>query len=227
MNGPLRLGYIVLPAANPHQLSRFYVEVLGLRHVREAHNELAGAMVELTAGAHEDHELVLTERPAGRHVAFRVESLEDLRALHAACADADIAILFAHDVEHAIAFFVRDPEGNVVELYWPTGRPRRPAPIAVDLADPGQHRSRAAVDAAKVSTTELATIPMTPVSLNRPYGRHRARPLDSAPSASAPRRRPRPAWATRRPESARSARQRKRCPCQGAAPAVQSAPTDR
>jgi catechol 2,3-dioxygenase len=131
---PARLGHVALAAADPHRLGRFYMDVLGLRHVRDVHHEIGGEMVELTSGPHEDHELVLTEKPAGSHIAFRVDTLEALRGVHAACVAAGVLILLAHDAGHSIAFFARDPEGNVVELYWPTGRPRRPRPVPVDLS---------------------------------------------------------------------------------------------
>ena len=62
MDTHLRLGHVALPAAEPHALSGFYIDRLGLRYV---------------------------EKPTARHLAFRVESLEDLRHLHARCVAAD------------------------------------------------------------------------------------------------------------------------------------------
>jgi catechol 2,3-dioxygenase-like lactoylglutathione lyase family enzyme len=125
----IRLGHVAVPAARPAELGRFYADVLGLEHVRAVANELGGEMVELAGGSGEDHELVLLERPEARHVAFRAGTLDELRRVHAACVAAGVPVLFPRDAGHAISFVIRDPEGNAVELYWATGRPRAEQPV--------------------------------------------------------------------------------------------------
>ena len=128
---PAILGHAALAARDPERLAGFYAELLGWRVVRRTANELGGALVELGGRPEEEHELVLAGRAEARHLAFRVDSLDELLARHAGCSD----VLLAHCTGVAVSFFLLDPEGNAVELYWATGRGRLPEPVPVDLAE--------------------------------------------------------------------------------------------
>ena len=70
-------------------------------------------------------------------MAFEVESLARLKAVHASARERDVRILASLDHGSSISLMLADPEGNNVEVYWVTGRPAdgmRAAPI--DLGRP-------------------------------------------------------------------------------------------
>lgn len=129
-----RLGHVALPAQRPVELAGFYREPLGLELVRTTDNELGGTMALLSgAPREEDHELVFLTRPEAAHVALRVRKATDLARLHDRLRERNVEVISALDVGHALSVFIRDPEGNVVELYCATGRPRLEHPRALDL----------------------------------------------------------------------------------------------
>src|SRR5947208_2112930 len=68
----------------------------------------------------ESHEIALFANPAFAHVAFKVSSLAELRSLHARGVDRNIPVKFAADHGVSLAFYFDDPDGNMVEVYWPT-----------------------------------------------------------------------------------------------------------
>ena len=129
-----RLGHVALPARRPVELAGFYRELLGLELVRTADNDLGGTMALLSgAPREEDHELVFLTRPEAAHVALRVRRAADLARIHDRLRERNVEVITALDVGHALSVFIRDPEGNIVELYCATGRPRLEQPRALDL----------------------------------------------------------------------------------------------
>lgn len=129
-----RLGHVALHVTDPEGVARFYRDLLGLRVVRRASNELGGELVALAGReSDENHELVLGTNPQGRHVAFRVGTLEELQWRYAAARAREVDVVLAHYTGVAVSFFVRDPEGSAVEVYTATGEPRIEPPVEVDL----------------------------------------------------------------------------------------------
>jgi catechol-2,3-dioxygenase len=119
------------------QMKDFYGRVVGLTVTDETANAVfLGADPE-----REDHELVLARgRNAApdvavvEHLALRVPSLEALQAylpvLKAAAVQIDKIV--THGI--SLSIYARDPEGNRVELYWPTGvRPPHRYSQPIDL----------------------------------------------------------------------------------------------
>ena len=122
------------PPRDPHGLAEFYRDLLDLRIVREVGNRLAGDSVLLSGHPEkEDHELVFITKPESTHTAFRVDSVETLSALYHRARGRGIAVPYALDNGIARSFFVRDPEGNAIEVYLATREPLRGTP---PLADP-------------------------------------------------------------------------------------------
>jgi catechol-2,3-dioxygenase len=68
----------------------------------------------------ESHEIALFANPAFAHVAFKVSSLAELRSVHARVVERNIPIKFAADHGVSLAFYFDDPDGNMIEVYWPT-----------------------------------------------------------------------------------------------------------
>ena len=131
---PARLGHTAISVSNPARVAEFYRDLLDLRIVREVSNELAGDSVLLSGHPEkEDHELVFITKPESTHTAFRVDSVETLSALYDRARGRGIAVPYALDNGIARSFFVRDPEGNAIEVYLATREPLRGTP---PLADP-------------------------------------------------------------------------------------------
>jgi len=69
----------------------------------------------------ESHEIALFENPAFAHVAFKVSSLEEFRSVYARVLERKIAVKFAFNHGVSFAFYFDDPDGHMIEVYWPTG----------------------------------------------------------------------------------------------------------
>src|SRR5439155_24337428 len=79
----MRLGHVALTAEDPKALAAFYERFLGLQRVGEAQTEQGGAMVFLSSEPGGPPELQVMSNLQGRHVAFKVDSLAELRDLYA------------------------------------------------------------------------------------------------------------------------------------------------
>ena len=117
---PTRLRGPSGPAAAPRNARTGLTHSLRLRYVAFAANQHAlGASPHVTS---------TTTRPANR-----VDALHDRQLIHR---DADVPIIRAPDAEHVIASGICDTGAAGVGLYWPTGRRRPSAPVAVEPQDP-------------------------------------------------------------------------------------------
>jgi catechol-2,3-dioxygenase len=135
---PPHLGHLAITANDPERAAEFYRELLDLQIVRETSNPLIGDAVMLSGDpVREDHELVLVTNHSAAHIAFRVETLEQLRALYTRAKRRGLQIPYALDSGVAVGFFVRDPEGNAVEIYLARSgrRTERPPLSDTDLID--------------------------------------------------------------------------------------------
>ena|SRR5579871_3635758 len=120
-----RLGHAVLKVRDVNRAEAFYHGVLGLPVAARMQDRLA--MTFFTLGNHHDFAVVgvgpdgpdpADDSPGLFHVAFKVgESLDDLRAVKKELEAAGVPIeaVSDHTVSHSI--YVRDPDGNGVELY--------------------------------------------------------------------------------------------------------------
>ena len=84
--------------------------------------------------------VVLFANPEYAHVAFKVASLADLKSLHARVLEKGIPIKFAFNHGVSFSFYFDDPDGNMIEVYWPTGDMSRRQPHAelLDLSQPDE-----------------------------------------------------------------------------------------
>lgn len=77
------LGHLAMTVRDPQRMAEFYSEMLGLQIVRQAVSALMGdAVLRSRRPAEEDHELVLLTNPQAEHVAFRVQTFDELTALY-------------------------------------------------------------------------------------------------------------------------------------------------
>ena len=135
-----KLGHFAVQVDDPEASAMFYTEFFGFSVVGRSSSPITGRMVLLTANrTEEDHVLQLLERREAEHVAFRVESLAELKAWHQEAKRKGIPIAMSANPGTQVGFFVKDPaSGRFVEVYWPTGRTDIEAsltPIDLELPD--------------------------------------------------------------------------------------------
>jgi catechol 2,3-dioxygenase-like lactoylglutathione lyase family enzyme len=124
MSRVVSLGHVGISVRDMNKMVDFYTRVLGLIMTDGGGPDGRGVFM----SAHPDtehHEFVLGVAP-DRHtnaqqISFTVGSLDDLKELYQAVKAYGCKI--ERVVSHGIAFgcYFRDPEDNVVEIYWPTG----------------------------------------------------------------------------------------------------------
>ena len=130
---PPHVGHIARLTSDPHRLAHFYRDLLDLQIVREASNRIMGDAVLLSGRPDdEDHELVFVTKPEAIHTAFRVENLELLRTFYNRGRASGIEVPYALDTGVARGFFVRDPDGNAIEIYAALDGQRRETPPVAD-----------------------------------------------------------------------------------------------
>jgi catechol-2,3-dioxygenase len=119
----MRLGHVGLAARDPHGLADFYAGFLGLSKVAEVVTAETGTLILMSSRRGEFPDFQLLSNPDARHVAFRVDTLGELRERYADAVQRQLRVLFSFDHGVSLSFYVLDPEGNACELYWETGRP--------------------------------------------------------------------------------------------------------
>ena len=121
----LRLTHLGMFVRDIERMALFYKEVLGFVETDRgpAHGFF---VVFLTRDPAVHHQLVLsTGRPdssgpthAVQQISFRVDSLDDLRRMHAiVCAREDVSDIRPRDHGNAWSVYFRDPEQNRIEVY--------------------------------------------------------------------------------------------------------------
>jgi catechol-2,3-dioxygenase len=123
MAATVRLGHIGVPAQNPRQLATFYHELLGLEVTLEGTLPMLGEFVFLSDHPEEETQtLAFMTSPRARHIAWKVESLAALKALYAQAKAQGISIDRVLNHRATLSLYLHDPEGNGIEVYWPTGQ---------------------------------------------------------------------------------------------------------
>lgn len=118
------LGHVGLFVQDPAAMVDFYSNFLGMQVTDRGEDD---RIVFLSARPeHEHHELALAKAPDRKsevqQISFTVGSLADLRTFWRQINECGYPV--DRVVNHGIAFgcYFRDPEGNRVEVYWPTGK---------------------------------------------------------------------------------------------------------
>ena len=108
-----------------------------MHRVRRDPNEFGATAFLKGRASQEAHQLVLFASPQFRHTAFRVETLNDLRRFHRLIRDRGVPIEASFNHGASLAFYFRDPEENLIEIYWDTGaRNHQPYGDPLDLTQP-------------------------------------------------------------------------------------------
>ncbi len=136
------IHHVGLHATNPVASAEFYRDVLGMEIVGEsAPDHPLGASAFLSSRPNEEsHEVALFANPAFAHIAFKVSSLAEFRSFHARVVEKNIPIKSAFNHRVSFAFYFDDPDGNMIEVYWPTGDLswRQPQAEPLDLSQPDE-----------------------------------------------------------------------------------------
>lgn len=146
-----RLDHISLAAHDPMRMAAFYRDLLGMRVLWQL-PENAGVFL-AAAGRRNGFDFSFFRAPAtppqqdqsvaadkrtitSPHIALVVASLADLRACHREVARLGGFYLFGVNHGVAISCHLLDPEGNQIEVAWPTGREigERPVTAPIDLS---------------------------------------------------------------------------------------------
>jgi catechol-2,3-dioxygenase len=131
-----RLGHFGLRVKSLDRCLPFYRDVLGLEVTAESKRDRCSFLSSRPDEEH--HELLISERPEAKknisQISFRVESLNELKDFYRFLQERDIPIDRVRTHGHSISIYCYDPEENLIEIYWPTGRDV-PAPLGkpVDL----------------------------------------------------------------------------------------------
>jgi catechol-2,3-dioxygenase len=136
------IRHVGLRAKNPEASAEFYKDVLGMEITGgSTPDHPLGATAFLSSRPDEEsHEIALFANPAFAHIAFKVSSLAELRSFHARVVEKHIPIKFVFNHHVSFAFYFDDPDGHMIEVYWPTGDLswRQPYAESLDLSEPDE-----------------------------------------------------------------------------------------
>ena len=138
--------HVGLSARDPAALATFYRDILGLQVVPTDTSALGATAFLSSHPAEGSLDLAFFANPAYQHTAFEVRSLADLRAFHQRVLGRGVPIKMALNHGVSLSFYFVDPEGHMVEVYWPTGvacRPRHGEPIDLTRSEEALRRDAA------------------------------------------------------------------------------------
>jgi len=118
--------HVGLSARDPAALAAFYRDVLGLQVVPTDTAALGATAFLSSHPAEGSLDLALFANPAFQHTAFAVRSLADLRVLHQRVLGRGVPVKMALYHGVSLSFYFEDPEGHLLEVYWPTAVACRP-----------------------------------------------------------------------------------------------------
>ena len=132
--------HVGLHAKDPTASAEFYRDVLKMHIVggSDSDHPLGASAFLCSRPDQESHEIALFENPIFAHFAFKVSSLAELRSVHSRVLERNLPIKFVFNHGVSFAFYFEDPDGNMIEVYWPTGELswRQPKADPLDLSQP-------------------------------------------------------------------------------------------
>lgn len=117
------LCHVGMHARNPAALAEFYRDVMGMQVVggSDASHPLGASAFVSSRPREECHEIAIFANPQFAHNAFKVASLAALQRFYQKIVQRGIPIQLQYFHGVSFAFYFPDLEGNMIEVYWPTG----------------------------------------------------------------------------------------------------------
>lgn len=136
------LGHVGIHVHDLERSKAFYRDILGLT-VSDESPERGVAFMTAKGRLEEHHELVLfTGREDGKivqQISFRCDSLSVVKEFYQLFLKHQIPINRTVSHGNAVGVYFQDPDGNQVEVYWPTGKDwPQPFGKQVDLKAPDE-----------------------------------------------------------------------------------------
>jgi catechol-2,3-dioxygenase len=118
------LGHLGLYVRDIERSKSFYRDILGLK-ISDENPKTGSTFMTAKDRLEEHHELLLVPgREDGKvvqQISFRCASLADIKEFYRTFVDHKIPIIRTVSHGNAVGIYFQDPDGNQVEVYWPTG----------------------------------------------------------------------------------------------------------
>jgi len=119
------LGHLGLYVRDLERSKAFYRDILGLK-ISDANPKTGSVFMTAKERLEEHHELLLIPgREDGKvvqQISFRCASLADIKEFHRLFLERGVPINRIVSHGNAVGLYFQDPDGNQLEVYWPTGR---------------------------------------------------------------------------------------------------------
>ena len=119
------IHHVGLYVKDPLVSAQFYQDILGMQTVGgtpDGTPDIGASAFLSSRPGEESHEIALFSQPQFRHVAFKVASMAELKRLYRLVLERELPIKLTFDHGASLAFYFDDPDGNMIEVYWPTGK---------------------------------------------------------------------------------------------------------
>jgi catechol-2,3-dioxygenase len=118
------LGHVGIYVRDPAPMIEFYSGFLGMSVTDRGPDDRIVFFSANPAIEHHEFAMVRSEdhKTDPQQISFTVASLADLRTFYAEILDRGYPVDMVVNHGNAIGCYFRDPEGNVVEVYWHTGK---------------------------------------------------------------------------------------------------------
>ena len=119
----VKIGHVSLHARQPAEVASFYRTLLGLEVTMRGDIPALGQFLFLGRSPSDANPLIaFCTREQARHIALEVASLADLKAVYAHAKAKGIGLSHAMNHRVSLSIYFRDPEHNLVEVFWATGQ---------------------------------------------------------------------------------------------------------
>jgi catechol 2,3-dioxygenase-like lactoylglutathione lyase family enzyme len=118
------LGHVGLYVRDIDRSKAFYRDILGLK-ISDENPKTGSTFMTAKDRLEEHHELLLLPgREDGKvvqQISFRCASLADVKEFYRVLLEHNVPIIRTVSHGNAVGVYFQDPDGNQVEVYWPTG----------------------------------------------------------------------------------------------------------